>query len=201
MNDGAELPRAPEYSAGVFAQFSWPMWGGNSSVRTDLKWTDDYRTELAYNTGAPAAEAATIDTVVRALSVKGIADADGLAVAVPSRFAGRIMEPLVSGGYTVTDATLYRRLLDLRARYGPNNVLASDIREPEGALAAGGVCAAESERAGGRVSVSEAPGALAGPRGDHGRAAGAGLAGFRERRVSRRRDYGRSTVFVLGRRI
>jgi iron complex outermembrane receptor protein len=58
VNDGAELPRAPEYSAGVFAQFSWPMWGGNSSVRTDLKWTDDYRTELAYNTGAPAADAA-----------------------------------------------------------------------------------------------------------------------------------------------
>ncbi len=58
VNDGAELPRAPEYSAGVFAQFSWPMWGGNTSVRTDLKWTDDYRTELAYNTGAPAADAA-----------------------------------------------------------------------------------------------------------------------------------------------
>jgi iron complex outermembrane receptor protein len=58
VNDGAELPRAPEFSAGIFAQFGWELWGGSASVRTDLKWTDDYRTEIAYNTGNAAADAA-----------------------------------------------------------------------------------------------------------------------------------------------
>ena len=57
-NDGAQLPRAPEYTFGGFAQYSWPFAGGGFSLRADFKWTDDYRTEIAYNTGSPAADAA-----------------------------------------------------------------------------------------------------------------------------------------------
>jgi iron complex outermembrane receptor protein len=57
-NDGAQLPRAPEYSFGGFAQYRWPLAGGNMAVRADFKWTDNYRTEIAYNTGAPASDAA-----------------------------------------------------------------------------------------------------------------------------------------------
>jgi len=57
-NDGAQLPRAPEYSFGGFGQYTWAVTGGSLMLRADLKWTDDYRTELAYNTGAPAADAA-----------------------------------------------------------------------------------------------------------------------------------------------
>jgi len=40
-------------------------------------------------------------------------DADGLAVSRPSRFVGRLMEPLLSGCYTVTDEQLYRFVADL----------------------------------------------------------------------------------------
>ena len=57
-NDGAQLPRAPEYTFGGFGQYSWAVAGGSLSLRADFKWTDDYRTEIAYNTGAPAADAA-----------------------------------------------------------------------------------------------------------------------------------------------
>jgi iron complex outermembrane receptor protein len=58
VNDGAQLPRAPEFTVGGFAQYEWPVAGGNMAVRADFKWTDDYRTEIAYNTGSPAADAA-----------------------------------------------------------------------------------------------------------------------------------------------
>jgi iron complex outermembrane receptor protein len=58
VNDGAQLPRAPEYTVGGFAQYEWAFAGGNMAVRADFKWSDDYRTEIAYNTGAPAADAA-----------------------------------------------------------------------------------------------------------------------------------------------
>lgn len=57
-NDGAQLPRAPEYTVGGFAQYEWPFAGGNMAVRADFKWSDDYRTEIAYNTGNAAADAA-----------------------------------------------------------------------------------------------------------------------------------------------
>jgi iron complex outermembrane receptor protein len=57
-NDGAQLPRAPEYSFGGFGQYSWAVTGGSLMLRADFKWTDDYRTEIAYNTGAPASDAA-----------------------------------------------------------------------------------------------------------------------------------------------
>jgi iron complex outermembrane receptor protein len=58
VNDGAQLPRAPEYSFGGFAQYQWPFANGNMAVRADFKWTDNYRTEIAYNTGNAAADAA-----------------------------------------------------------------------------------------------------------------------------------------------
>jgi iron complex outermembrane receptor protein len=58
VNDGAQLPRAPEFTVGGFAQYEWPFAGGNMAVRADFKWTDDYRTEIAYNTGNAAADAA-----------------------------------------------------------------------------------------------------------------------------------------------
>jgi len=57
-NDGAQLPRAPEYSFGGFGQYTWAVTGGSLMLRADFKWTDDYRTEIAYNTGAPASDAA-----------------------------------------------------------------------------------------------------------------------------------------------
>jgi iron complex outermembrane receptor protein len=58
VNDGAQLPRAPEYTVGGFMQYEWAFLGGNMGVRADFKWTDDYRTEIAYNTGNAAADAA-----------------------------------------------------------------------------------------------------------------------------------------------
>jgi D-serine dehydratase len=40
-------------------------------------------------------------------------DADGLAVSTPSRFIGRLMEPLLSGCLTTTDVAMYGHLLDM----------------------------------------------------------------------------------------
>ena len=45
-------------------------------------------------------------------------DADGLAVSRASRFAGKIMEPLFSGTFTVPDDDLYRHLLRLHDTEG-----------------------------------------------------------------------------------
>ena len=53
LNDGGQLPRAPEYSLGAFAEYSWPVAGGGLSVRGEFKWTDDYRTEIPYYNDAP----------------------------------------------------------------------------------------------------------------------------------------------------
>jgi iron complex outermembrane receptor protein len=58
VNDGATLPRAPEFSVGGFAQFIEPIGDNTLSFRVDAKWTDDYRTEIAYNTGNAAADQA-----------------------------------------------------------------------------------------------------------------------------------------------
>jgi len=60
-NDGAQLPRAPEYTVGGFAQYEWPFAGGNMAVRADFKWTDDYRTEIAYVTVPPTATSPASD--------------------------------------------------------------------------------------------------------------------------------------------
>jgi D-serine dehydratase len=40
-------------------------------------------------------------------------DADGLAVSRPSQFVGKMMEPLVSGCYTMEDSTMYKHLLTM----------------------------------------------------------------------------------------
>jgi iron complex outermembrane recepter protein len=48
LNDGGQLPRAPEYTFGGFGQYSWAVTGGSLSLRADFKWTDDYRTEIPY---------------------------------------------------------------------------------------------------------------------------------------------------------
>jgi iron complex outermembrane receptor protein len=53
LNDGGQLPRAPEYSLGAFAEYSWPVAGGGLLVRGEFKWTDDYRTEIPYYNDAP----------------------------------------------------------------------------------------------------------------------------------------------------
>ena len=47
------------------------------------------------------------------IGLAGETDADGLAVSRPSGFVGRLMEPLLSGCYTVTDAQLYRFVVEL----------------------------------------------------------------------------------------
>jgi iron complex outermembrane receptor protein len=59
INDGAALPRAPEFAVGTFAQYAMPLGANQLSFRVDAKWTDDYRTEIAYHTGNAAADVAS----------------------------------------------------------------------------------------------------------------------------------------------
>jgi len=47
-NDGATLPRSPEFTVGGFAQYTAAVPGGDLTLRADVKWTDDYRTEINY---------------------------------------------------------------------------------------------------------------------------------------------------------
>ncbi len=58
-------------------------------------------------------------------------DADGLAVSRPSQFVGRLMEPLLSGCYTVRDAEMFRHLLAMHETEGMEV-------EPSSAAAAAG---------------------------------------------------------------
>jgi iron complex outermembrane recepter protein len=58
-NDGSELPRSPKQTVGGFFKYSLPMGSNLLTLRADAKWTDDYRTEIAYNTGNAAADAAS----------------------------------------------------------------------------------------------------------------------------------------------
>ena len=53
------------------------------------------------------------DVCVQDLGLTGMTHADGLAVARPSGFVGRVMEPLLSGEYTVEDYRLYNYMRDL----------------------------------------------------------------------------------------
>lgn len=50
---------------------------------------------------------------VEDIDVDNITDADGLAVGRPSGFVGKVVEPFLSGAYTVSDEAMYRMLKDL----------------------------------------------------------------------------------------
>lgn len=47
------------------------------------------------------------------IGLSGVTAADGLAVGRPSGFVGRVMEPFISGCYTLTDDRMYRMLTQL----------------------------------------------------------------------------------------
>ncbi|HET9694901.1 MAG TPA: TonB-dependent receptor [Steroidobacteraceae bacterium] len=57
-NDGGELPRSPEYTVGGYVQYSAPIGANAFTLRVGAKWTDDFRTEIPYNTGNAAADEA-----------------------------------------------------------------------------------------------------------------------------------------------
>ena len=50
---------------------------------------------------------------VQDVGIDNVTDADGLAVGRPSGFVGKVMEPLLSGNYTVSDEQLYKLLKEL----------------------------------------------------------------------------------------
>ena len=50
---------------------------------------------------------------VQDMGIDNLTDADGLAVGRPSGFASRIIEPFLSGIYTISDETLYKLFKDL----------------------------------------------------------------------------------------
>ena len=50
---------------------------------------------------------------VRDIGIDGVTDADGLAVGRASGFVGKLIEPFLSGCYTVTDERMYRMLVQL----------------------------------------------------------------------------------------
>ncbi len=55
---------------------------------------------------------------VHDIGITGVTHADGLAVARPSGFIGKVMEPVLSGVFTVDDANLYNYLRDLKRSEG-----------------------------------------------------------------------------------
>ncbi|MFL6555089.1 MAG: D-serine ammonia-lyase, partial [Bacillus sp. (in: firmicutes)] len=50
---------------------------------------------------------------VQDVGIDNVTDADGLAVGRPSGFVGKIIEPFLSGSYTISDHHLYKLLKDL----------------------------------------------------------------------------------------
>lgn len=50
---------------------------------------------------------------VQDIGIDNVTDADGLAVGRPSGFVGKIIEPFLSGSYTISDEHLYKLLKDL----------------------------------------------------------------------------------------
>jgi len=50
---------------------------------------------------------------VQDIGIDNVTAADGLAVGRPSGFVGKIIEPFLSGSYTISDEDLYRLLKDL----------------------------------------------------------------------------------------
>ncbi|MEH7154816.1 D-serine ammonia-lyase [Neobacillus drentensis] len=50
---------------------------------------------------------------VQDVGIDNLTDADGLAVGRPSGFVGKIIEPFLSGSYTISDQNLYKLLKDL----------------------------------------------------------------------------------------
>jgi D-serine dehydratase len=50
---------------------------------------------------------------VQDIGIDNITDADGLAVGRPSGFVGKIIEPFLSGSYTISDEQLYQLLKEL----------------------------------------------------------------------------------------
>ncbi|MEH7308772.1 D-serine ammonia-lyase [Neobacillus drentensis] len=50
---------------------------------------------------------------VQDIGIDNLTDADGLAVGRPSGFVGKIIEPFLSGSYTISDEHLYKHLKDL----------------------------------------------------------------------------------------
>ena len=50
---------------------------------------------------------------VQDVGLTGLTDADGLAVSRPSGFVGGVMEPMLSGEFTITDKKLYEYMRDL----------------------------------------------------------------------------------------
>ena len=53
------------------------------------------------------------DKVSVQVGIDNVTDADGLAVGKPSGFVGKVIEPLLSGNYTVSDEQMYKLLKDL----------------------------------------------------------------------------------------
>ena len=50
---------------------------------------------------------------VQDVGIDNVTDADGLAVGKPSGFVGKVIEPLLSGNYTVSDEQMYKLLKEL----------------------------------------------------------------------------------------